>query len=97
MNYESVENLSEEKILELYEDVIENDSLSWRYWTFECDDGYNGYFCENSNYSSYGHCIYFRAASNATRRDFGVSANTCGTGQFGYFCIISEEECLIQD
>ncbi len=77
MNYESVENLSEEKILELYEDVIEggeNNFIST--WYVCCENGNTGYW-DNSAWSGFRYSNYIRyCGSDCTNRIYSL----CGIG-----------------
>lgn len=49
MNYDYIENLSEDEMLELYDDIIENNLIlmSNGYYEITCSNGIKGYFMDN--------------------------------------------------
>ncbi len=85
MNYDSVENLSEEKIIELYENVIgHNEILSGVKLYVCCDNGATGYWYDNgkTNNSNYIHycgpdCTYRRYSTCAT--NCSTARDVCGS------------------
>ncbi len=69
MNYDIVENLSEDEILELYNDIVENGSElnASDYIEIRCSNGITGYVYEVGKYYAPG------------SRKFRYVENSCGT------------------
>lgn len=88
MNYNCIENLSEDEILQLYNDTIENNSTfkAGVYFEVQCTNGISGYIYEvnptsmsprvgrrNIEYTEYGYHCYTSAFAN-------VVCRICGDG-----------------
>ena len=82
MNYSNIEGLTNEQILNAYDDVLDLISERYEQWVIYCPYGYFLYTYNCDNRKGIGSCLYQSPGNHGT-----VTYLTCGN-TYGYVCLI---------